>query len=939
MRKNMLTVLILLFSLVLITGLVAEEKQVLPISSLTEREFVADNSKPGGIVIGPAMPRAFHYGGRQTVRDLNGYLHATWEDPTYGFNYYSRSTDLLGLEWTDPVNPHLLNGIELADGSLQYEIDRALMAKMAVDPRTGYLYMMPFTRWNAGERYKTSISRSVDGGVTWSAYTDLGAKIGRPTEEVSWGTMTIGYDPADANKTIFHIAYSKDNQDIMYTRADLSTIDALNADLGDLVFTKSDGVTVGDEAISYVPSGVVFQGTIVLDRNLDPHIIFSGDGGGDTFGDKTPYHIYFKSAASSWGPIPPVQLQAELEACWGMPEMVFDKNNRGYYFLDNNPGDFTFGTWEPPANATSATDFGTLNASGEVLGFEGAVDLTDDNYLNLEITDADNLYLPQADVDDANDVIYVVGNTNSYSSGQGGDIVVLVLENASTYSHTTPPAEMDWEVFRWLTSDGNSLGDVGADMVYDPASSHIDVFWSGSGAQTNEAQYLDASVPPAAIDVAALFVGYSLATDKPTINKGDEITISGILKNNGTSPISPVPVTARVLDTLGVVVFEGLYTAPPLGPGSETPLIEFGTWTVAGDRQRYSVTLEATLPGDEAAYNNNVGTSFYAYPAIDEAYQFDTFDDTLEFGDFAPVFDKDGAVIDVGTQPNANGWTTIDSTNAASDAYLNTWYISSDGNNALDLGFSIRHMFGMRGDTLFGDIPPPAGFTDSAYAQPMNELLISPVYDITGVNTGSLVTLEFSDATNGGDGASNFPIYAFIDLSVDGGTTWETVVHRSDLEGETTSIGSMDLGFAQIDITDLVMGHASVQIRFWWRNPNNDGGYGTWTIDNLYIVERGDPEPLGVGGYIMPTTYALAQNYPNPFNPSTMIEFSLPKTTDIRLDIHNLLGQKVKTLIDAEVKQGTHKVRFDASEFSAGVYFYTLTTPEYTQTKKLIFLK
>ncbi|MCK5330276.1 MAG: exo-alpha-sialidase, partial [Candidatus Marinimicrobia bacterium] len=267
MRKNMLTVLILLFSLVLITGLVAEEKQVLPISSLTEREFVSDNSKPGGIVVGPAMPRAFHYGGRQAVRDLDGYLHVTWEDPTYDFNYYSRSTDFLGLEWTAPVNPHLLNGIKIGDNSLQYEIDRALMAKMAVDPRTGYLYMMPFTRWNAGERYKTSISRSVDGGATWSHYTDLGSKIGRPTEEVSWGTMTIGYDPTDALKTIFHIAYSKDNQDIMYTRADLSVIDAVDASIDSLVFTKSDGVTVGDEAISYVPSGVVFQGTIVLDRN------------------------------------------------------------------------------------------------------------------------------------------------------------------------------------------------------------------------------------------------------------------------------------------------------------------------------------------------------------------------------------------------------------------------------------------------------------------------------------------------------------------------------------------------------------------------------------------------------------------------------------------------------------------------------------------------
>ena len=68
----MVAVLILTFSIVRSTGLVAEEKQVLPISSLAERGVVAHNSKPGGIVIGPAMPRAFHYGGRQAVRPAVG---------------------------------------------------------------------------------------------------------------------------------------------------------------------------------------------------------------------------------------------------------------------------------------------------------------------------------------------------------------------------------------------------------------------------------------------------------------------------------------------------------------------------------------------------------------------------------------------------------------------------------------------------------------------------------------------------------------------------------------------------------------------------------------------------------------------------------------------------------------------------------------------------
>ena len=874
--------------------------------------------------------------------------------------------------------------------------------------------------------------------------------------------MAIGYDPADANKTIFHIAYPKDNADCMYTRADLSTIDALDADLGDLVFTKSDGVTVGDEAISYVPSGVVFQGTIVLDRNDDPHIIFSGDGGADTFGDKTPYHIYFKSAAATWGPIPPQRLMAELEQSWGMPEMVFDQNNRGYYFLDKNDpyGAATFGTWEPPANSTSATDFGTLNATGEVYGFGGALDLIDENFSNLEVTSDDDLYLPQADVDDANDVIYVVANTNSYSSGQGGDIWVLALENASQYSHTAPLSDMDWTVYRELTSDGIGLGDVGADMVYDPASSHIDVFWSGAGAQTNEAQYLDASVPPAAIDAAALLVAYELATDKPTVNKGDVITISGILKNNGTNPIPPVPVIAQVLDSLGTAVFTGNFTAPPLGPGLETPVIEFGTWLVAGDRQRYSVTLEVALANDEATYNDKVGTSFYAYPAIDETYAFDTFDDTVEFGAFAPVFYQDGTALVAGL-PNANGWTTIDSSHGtfgdARDDYLSTWYLSSSAINDLDLNFSIRHMFGWRGiaplDSLFGDIPPPAGYTDSSYAQPQNELLYSPFYSLGDdesladsvqirfqwknpnndgsygtwdidnfylVARGPQVILSFDDAVNASleQGDINSPMIANVDLSIDGGVTWLPVIHREATLAGTVDERSIDgLAFAELDITSLVstnappeafdlVGPAAGDTIFVTADNLSDSFSYSWNaaVDqdpvtytfSLQSTELGDetfdttattfsvgyqevydemvaagvaiatiswnvsatdgiatvasangPRDLtfdasavGIDGDLaIPVVYALSQNYPNPFNPSTRIQFSVPKATQVRLFVHNLLGQNVKTLVNGFITPGTHTVTLEASDLSAGIYFYTLKTADFTETKKLVLLK
>ena len=235
------------------------------------------------------------------------------------------------------------------------------MAQMAIDPVSGYLYMMPFYRLNSGERYRTGISRSMDGGLTWSPYLDLNERLGRAAEEVSWGTFTIGPDQ------VMHIVYSQDNYHIMYTRADLTD----NDDLDSLIFTRADGVTPGDESIVTTPSGIVFQGAVVIDRNGDPHVLAAGDGFEIPW-DLTPYQIYYRSSIKSWGPL--VQLIDEMEVIEGVPEMVFDANNRGYYFLDHSDGYFVFGTWEPPTDDT--TGFGTLNNSGLSDGTGGAVVLT-----------------------------------------------------------------------------------------------------------------------------------------------------------------------------------------------------------------------------------------------------------------------------------------------------------------------------------------------------------------------------------------------------------------------------------------------------------------------------------------------------------------------------------------------------------------------------------
>jgi len=85
--------------------------------------------------------------------------------------------------------------------------------------------------------------------------------------------------------------------------------------------------------------------------------------------------------------------------------------------------------------------------------------------------------------------------------------------------------------------------------------------------------------------------------------------------------------------------------------------------------------------------------------------------------------------------------------------------------------------------------------------------------------------------------------------------------------------------------------------------------------------------------------FFLEQNYPNPFNPSTVIEFSLPERSFVKLTIMNLLGQEIETLIAEEREAGSYRVKWNAGNFPTGTYFYRLQAGGFAQIKKLILLK
>ncbi len=94
----------------------------------------------------------------------------------------------------------------------------------------------------------------------------------------------------------------------------------------------------------------------------------------------------------------------------------------------------------------------------------------------------------------------------------------------------------------------------------------------------------------------------------------------------------------------------------------------------------------------------------------------------------------------------------------------------------------------------------------------------------------------------------------------------------------------------------------------------------------------------------IPSKFELTQNYPNPFNPTTTISYTIPVAElgfglTVLLKIYDMLGKEVATLVNEEQASGNYSVQFDASKLSSGIYYYTLKTEKYSDTKKMLLLK
>lgn len=119
------------------------------------------------------------------------------------------------------------------------------------------------------------------------------------------------------------------------------------------------------------------------------------------------------------------------------------------------------------------------------------------------------------------------------------------------------------------------------------------------------------------------------------------------------------------------------------------------------------------------------------------------------------------------------------------------------------------------------------------------------------------------------------------------------------------------------------------------------------SLSNLWISTPGGLAVYNENGIIginnqsenAPVNFVLYQNYPNPFNPVTKIDFALPRISNVKLVVYDVLGREVQVLINSRMNPGYHSYNFTASELPSGVYFYRLVCDGFIDTKKMTLIK
>ena len=137
------------------------------------------------------------------------------------------------------------------------------------------------------------------------------------------------------------------------------------------------------------------------------------------------------------------------------------------------------------------------------------------------------------------------------------------------------------------------------------------------------------------------------------------------------------------------------------------------------------------------------------------------------------------------------------------------------------------------------------------------------------------------------------------------------------------------------DTTHIFRGLIGNQTYYWRVRAHNAGGWGSMSAVSHFIVGVTEVRP----GSGLPDAYTLSQNYPNPFNPTTQITFGVPREGAVRLDVFDVNGERVATLVEGRVAAGYYSVEFDGARLSSGIYYYRLLAEGAVESRKMLLIK
>jgi hypothetical protein len=224
---------------------------------------------------------------------------------------------------------------------------------------------------------------------------------------------------------------------------------------------------------------------------------------------------------------------------------------------------------------------------------------------------------------------------------------------------------------------------------------------------------------------------------------------------------------------------------------------------------------------------------------------------------------------------------------------------------------------------------------------PLNGTIASPVV-LLQVGEGapaigvSPTTLDFDTVNVGADSTLSFTVE---NVGYDTLVVSDIVVTDGAFSVDTTSFMLLPSGTQEVEVkfSPTTPGSYSGLVKLLSNDPSQD------TVD-VSVSGYGEPavgieDPLG-----LPTVYGVSPNYPNPFNPATTIKYQLPQSSEVRLSIYNVLGQKVRTLVNSRIEAGYHSVEWDGrneagTQVASGIYIYRFQADNFLKIRKMILMK